>query len=141
MPSYASLAEFYQLGLKQEVVSTIPGADVEAAQFAARAVCDSRLAQRYTLPLVSYDADLKLAECKIAAWEVMCSQVGFNPTAPENETHLQRYEQALQWLDMVAEYKLTPTIVDSSSSEATQPTPQAFSDEPRGWSRKPYAEF
>ena len=127
--AYATRDDLARLGLPPAVLSAIPTADQDAALEAASDLADSYLSARYTLPLVSWEDDLRRAVAHIAAYDLMVRR-GFNPTGADEQIRL-RYEDAIRWLEGVARGLLHPQIVDSSPEDL--PGPVGYTRPRRGW--------
>lgn len=133
MAAYATATDFDSYGVRPAALpDSVLDSDKLGAVTAASAVADSYLGAIYRLPLVSWGEDLKQKVCAIAAFELMASQVGFNPEAGHNFTILSRKDEAIRWLEGVAKGIVTPSL----TSGAEPPAPKAFaiSSKPqRGW--------
>lgn len=127
--AYATRDDLARLGLPPAVLSAIPVADQDAALEAASDLADSYLRVRYTLPLLSWQDDLRRAVCHIAAYDLLVRR-GFNPTGADEQVRL-RYEDAIRWLERVAQGLLSPAIVDSSAEDL--PGPIGYTRPKRGW--------
>jgi phage gp36-like protein len=128
--SRATLEELERWGLPASALSSIPTDTQQAELDAAAEFCNGFLRVRYTLPLVSFGVDLKQAECKVAAYNLLAVR-GYNPSGADENLRL-RYEDAVRWLKAVAAGDITPAIVDSTASEDLN-VPLIDTDEPRGW--------
>lgn len=127
--AYATRDDLARLGLPQAVISAIPLTDQDAALEAASDLADSYLRARYTLPLLSWQDDLRRAVCHIAAYDLLVRR-GFNPTGADEQVRL-RYEDAIRWLERVAQGLLSPDIVDSSVDDLAGPV--GYTRPRRGW--------
>jgi phage gp36-like protein len=138
MSQYATAAQFYSLGLRQDGVPS--GADVNLALQACSGMVDSAAAAsgRFTAPFTVWTADITLNVCKLAAYEILSTE-GFNPdTNSLDRTVLERWKQASQWLEMLRAGKLAlPGVTDSSNPSedvtAGVAEPVVDSTDPRGW--------
>jgi len=131
--AYATYGEFLQFGLRSGVIAGISEPDVVAALAAASSVADGYLRSRFTLPLLAWGQDLRLNVCKLAQWEVMTGQRGFNPENPGNAIYLERYEQAVRWFEQVAKGLVAPGGIEDSTAETNEGGPECETSEPRGW--------
>jgi phage gp36-like protein len=84
----------------------------DAKLLAASEEIDGYLRDQYQLPLTSWGSDVVQRTCDIAAYRLVCLR-GFNPDA--DGLYLTNYEKALAWLKLVAEGKVSPDVVDSST--------------------------
>jgi phage gp36-like protein len=138
MSSYATIAEFYIHGIRAAALTANVTEQQIAEQIeAASGKADSYLRGRFRWPLSSWGVDITQAVCQIAAYELVASQIGFNPEAGHNMVLGDRKESALAWLHLVSIGKVTPAgVVDSTPSAGPGgPSSQAraFSRRPRGW--------
>lgn len=135
MSVYATAADLTRLAIPAEALEGITVEDQDAALSAASSVADGYLASRYTLPLTSWGDDLRRAVCLIAAYDLMTRR-GYNPEGGDEQLRL-RYEDAIRWLERVADGKVTPPAEDSStagtSASAGLGSPEVRSGTKRGW--------
>lgn len=118
MSKYATIADLNRVGLTSEKSSKRTDDDLNRALELASGVADSYLAQVFTLPLTAWGADLSSAVAKIAAYDLMSTQIGYNPASASGETWRARYEDAMRWLEMVAASKITAVgVVDTPLAE------------------------
>jgi phage gp36-like protein len=75
---------------------------------------DGFLRDQYQLPLEDWGSDLVQRCCDIAAYRLVCLR-GFNPDA--DGLYLENYKQALAWLKLVAEGKVSPDVIDASGGD------------------------
>jgi hypothetical protein len=76
--------------------------------------------------------DLRGAVCKIAAYNLM-SRRGFAPQAGNaDEAFLERYQQAVRWLEMVAAGRAVLSVIDSAP-EVNEGGAAVYSEARRGW--------
>lgn len=133
MSAYATADDFDQHGIRQAALpGTVLPADKLAAIAGASALADSYLGSRFTLPLVSWGVDLTRAVCAIAAFELVSTQVGFNPEAGHNMVLMKRSDDALSWFRDVSHGHCTPAGVTDSSPK-TLGASRIFSNPMRGW--------
>lgn len=138
MASYATVTDFAAFGLRDSALpSSITPTQREQAIAAASAVADGYLGARFRLPLASWGVDLTQAVCKIAAFDLLATQVGFNPESGANAILVDRKNDAMRWLEHIAAGKITPAgVVDSTPSAAPggpAAAARAFSQSMRGW--------
>jgi phage gp36-like protein len=132
MAAYATADDFDQHGIRQAALpATVLPADKLAAIAGASALADSYLGSRFRMPLVSWGVDLTQAVCAIAAFELMSTQVGFNPEAGHNMVLMQRRDHALDWLRDISHGHCMPAVTDSSP--VTLGGSRIFSNPMRGW--------
>lgn len=139
MSCYATLPDdFYAHGLRAAALpASITTAEIIAQVTSSSGVADSYMGSRFRLPISAWGVDLTAAVCKHAAFELVASQVGFNPEAGHNMVLLDRKTDAIRWFEQIAAGKVTPTgIVDSTPSAGPggpSSAARAFSKRRRGW--------
>lgn len=126
---YATRTDLEQLGLVAGALSGIADADVNAALLAASSMADGYLASRYgsSLPLATWPESLTQHVCAIAAFRLM-SAIGFNPEDGAHVVIRMGYDDAIRWLRDVSK-----GVVTLISAPTAALTPQAYSDEGRGF--------
>lgn len=117
MPSYATTADLTKLAIPAEALVGIVAADQDAALAAASSLADSYLASRFSLPLTKWGDDLRRAVCLIAAYDLMTRR-GYNPEGGDANLRL-RYDDAIRWLERVADGRIAPAVTDSATSTQT----------------------
>ncbi len=131
--AYATAEDFDRFGIRSSALpESITPDDKLAAIRAASGRADSYLGARFRLPLIVWGIDLTQAVCAIAAFELVATQVGFNPEAGHNLVLMQRKDDAFRWLQEVSRGHCTPAGV-SDSSPAAPGVPRVYSNPQRGW--------
>jgi phage gp36-like protein len=128
---YATRTNLQNLGLPATALTGVPTDAQDEALAAASAVADSNLRSRFTLPISSWGHDLTSAICHIAAWTILSSR-GFNPDSKNDSAVRMRHDDAIRWLERVADGKATPTLIDSNPVGVLR-GPRVASKTPRGW--------
>lgn len=138
MTAYATRAEFAQYGLPAKAQGKATTDDVDAVLLAVSAEFEGAIvAAGYTLPLLVWGADAKLAICKVSAWELLGSVIGISPEDPAAQVPQMRAAEGRAWFRAVARGEIIPAgIVDSSSAAPASPSIGAESDPQRGWGRR-----
>lgn len=96
MSQYATAEEFALFGLPTSATSDLAEADITALIEAASAVVDGVIQSRgYTTPLTSWDKDLSMAVCHIAAYTLLFHKRGVNPADPAHAA----IAMSKQWAD------------------------------------------
>lgn len=138
-PVYGTRDQLGLYGIGPKALSLASTAQQDAALRMASRVGDGYLGKRFKLPLTAWEDDLASAVCKIAAWDLISTVIGFASDDPLGTNAKLRYDEAISWFQSVADDDITPVgIVDSSSSTAgvdESSTIAAASDESRGWDR------
>ncbi len=132
MTAYATSTDFGRLGLPAAATSNVSPQAITAALDSASRKVDGYLADEFTLPLVTWSDDLREVVCALAAWTVLTTR-GFNPDSPSDAAVRTRYDDAIRWLERVADGKIRPVIKDSAPAEQPASAPMVFSNPPRGW--------
>lgn len=134
-PRYCTAADLASLGIRAEALRDIPIPDITTAIEAAGDEIDGYLGARYELPLRSWGSDLRRHCAKMVVYDLVTVR-GFNPSRPGDEQIRLGREDALTWLAHIANGKIVPRVVDSSSG-ATEGTVsggvQVSSFESRGY--------
>lgn len=134
MSQYATAAQFYSLGLRQDAVPT--GADVDTVLQACSGMVDGAAAAsgRYTPPFTTWSMEITLVVCKLAAYELL-SVEGFNPDGNNHDrTVLERWRQAQAWLKALENGRPVTGVVDTApGTVAPTMMAEAFSDDLQGW--------
>jgi len=112
--AYANSTEFAALGLPAVALDGFVG-DVDDHLEAASGQIDSYLRGRYRLPLVApYPQEIVRVTCALAAYSVL-SVRGFDPENGADKNVRMRYEDAVSWLNQMAEGKVNlPLTADST---------------------------
>lgn len=115
MAAYVTESEFGDLALAAEALNGISSAIKLVHLEAASRVADSYLQKRFTLPLSTWEHDLRIAVSSIAAYTLL-GRKGFRPGSGVDEMIVTRYTNAIEWLKAVAKGEVEPVIVDASTS-------------------------
>lgn len=129
-PLYATVDDLAKCGVPPAALARISEEEKLAALSQASREADTRLANRYQLPLVSCGTELTQIVCIIAAFRLLTFR-GWNPDDPNNGAVRMLYTEARQTLTDVAMGRATLSVVDT----APEPTfaPDIACDAPRGW--------
>ncbi len=132
MAQYATLAHLVAFGLPAEALEGVAVQDQDSALKAASSLADSYLGAVFTVPLASWQDDLRRAVVAIAVYDLM-SRRGFNPDGSDQHIRL-RYEDAIAWLKMVAAGAVVP-VVDEPPDDGTGDASSGvvYSEPLRGW--------
>ena len=130
---YATAGDFDRFGIRPEALpASIKPSDKEAAISAASGRADSYLGARFRLPISAWGDDLRQAVCAIAAFELVASQVGFNPEAGHNMVLVTGKEDAVRWFEQVSRGHVTPAGI-SETPPPTSSISRVKSNKKRGW--------
>jgi phage gp36-like protein len=129
---YAEIADFEKFGLGPKGLVSVNSADITAALLSASSVADGYLHARYgdQLPLTTWPEALRVAVCKIAAFELLAGVIGFNAEG-SHDNFLERHRQAMAWLRDVAQGRVTFPV--TAAAPARYETPMVVSDDSRGF--------
>jgi phage gp36-like protein len=132
MASYASVADLTLYAVPSSALAGIPVASQQAALDAQSVFADSKLRARYSLPLQSWDVDLRRCVAILAAYDLLVVR-GFNPDAAGDSNLRMRYEDALKWLDDVERQAAHPNVVPSADQSPKYDAPKVTTSPLRGW--------
>ena len=123
MSMYAALPDLYTHGAPEKAFGQLEEYQKNNAIIAASSVVDSFLRGRYSLPLLDWDIAITEATCRIAAYNLLVAR-GYNPAAGSDPNILDRYNQAMMWLEKVQKQQAHPNIVaqPDNSPNYDQPT-------------------
>lgn len=128
---YATLADFYRLGLPSEAISALTTSDILGALRAASDEADDiGIDDAYTLPLTAWPDSLRRHVSNLAALTVMGVR-GYAPEQGSRDTFKDRRDEAIAWLKMVGQ-KGASGIVDSTP-ETNEPAFAIATSTRRGW--------
>ncbi len=129
---YATTDNFETYGLGSKVLVGIDADVITAALVSASSVADGYLHARYgdQLPLTTWPESLRIAVCKIAAFELIGGHIGYNPDG-RHEVFLERHKQAMAWLRDVAQGRVTFAV--TAAAPARYEAPTVTSDDGRGF--------
>lgn len=138
MSQYASLSDLTTLGLPAAALTGIDDATRTAALVAASAAADSYFNKRFTLPLVTWGADITRAVVAIASWDLL-SRRGFNPSSGADVAIRQRYDDAVGWLRDVARGLVEPAGLVDTTAPVLEGAPLVESDARQAWAIGTYS--
>jgi phage gp36-like protein len=132
---YATVTELASFGISSEVTPAISSTVLDGILQACSAQADGYLQSsgRITLPLASWGVDLKMAVCKLAAWEVMAVVIGHNPDDANNFVWRDRRDEALRWLESVARGLVMPVGIVDSTPTVVKTGSVIVTETKRGW--------
>lgn len=106
---------------------------VEMALDAASDWLDGYLARQFTLPLVSWGADVSSAAAAHAALAILTAR-GYDPARGADVAIREGRDDAARWAELVARGAVIPTVTDSAEEEAGIAADVCVSSRcPRGW--------
>lgn len=107
--SYATPTNLITSGLPATALGTLTAAQQQAALDNASAEVDSYLRGRYPLPLQAWGAEITMATCVIAAYNVMNVR-GYNPASGADVNLSDRYLNTIAWLRDVQKRAAHPNV-------------------------------
>jgi len=134
--SYATVVQFASFGLPSTAYTgivagtggtQITNQNISDQLLASSSYADAHLAAQFSLPLKMWGTDLTMHVCAHAAYELMVSVRGMNPEGGEDTVLKDRYDAANLYFRNIAEQKITPQVVDSSSGGSGAAAPQVIS--------------
>lgn len=118
--AHSVYAKKKDLGLPADVIESVAETTIWREILVASTDADAFLAERYELPLVSWDSILSRNVGFIAAFRLMCTEIGFNPNGVDGFFE-KNFDNAMKWLKMVSCFHITPSgMVDSSVTTTTK---------------------
>lgn len=101
--AYCSAEDLNLVGLPEQATFGIAPEKIEAVLEAASAKIDSYLRGRgYTVPLTDWGEDVRQCCATIAAWDILRSLRGVNPSDPAHMAIAKAQDDAINWLRDVA---------------------------------------
>jgi phage gp36-like protein len=115
-------AELLSLGIAANALGSIPSGDRDAAREAASGLVLSYYQKRFCLPLISWEADTKLATAQIARY-LLIAKRGYDPSRGNDQSILDGYNAATAWLDKVRSGGVEPVGIVDSTPEVHEAAP------------------
>ena len=125
-------AEFRAFGLSAAAIAAYDDASLTNFLIAASDWADGYLRSRYTLPLISWSQDLKIAVCQYAKYLVLDHR-GYDPADPTGASIITALKQAEKFWEDVDSGKRSLQVVETSSTPRIGAT--VYSNPSRGWPR------
>lgn len=122
----------HQYGIDPVACGRVSTLDQEAIVAARNIWADSKLRGRYSLPLITWDLDLRMNLSFMSAYDVM-SRRGYNPATPGDVNIRLRYADAAKWFDDVERGNTHPNVTESATSTPTMQAPLVITSPKRGW--------
>lgn len=130
--SYATSADLAALDLPASATEGMTAADITLHLEAASARVDGYLRGRYLLPLTSPPpAEIVSCTTALAAYSVL-SRRGFDPHAGTDANVRARYEDAVSWLERIAQGKVNLAAASDASPSLQDGGPRVRSGGPFG---------
>ena len=119
---YLTRTEFLDQSLPAGVIDGLSNETIDAALVWASRQADSYLSKRHTLPLVSWDEDLKALVGDLAQYRLL-SRRGFRPGSANDQIAVKRYDDAIAWLRDLAKGNCELANVEDSSEPVDEDGP------------------
>ena len=133
---YAQIADLAS-SINPAALVGVTDAQKTAALIQASRMFDEALPSMYKLPLLAVGAHVVSKVCDMAIYRLLVGR-GYNPEAGGDPGIRERFADALRWLVLVRDGKVTPDITDSGAGAALTmgPTarPTVISSPQRGFS-------
>ena len=116
---YATLADLANLGFVSTAFGQLTNPQVQAQLQAASDYASSKMAARYSLPLLAWDTSVTQGVAQIATYQCMCLR-GFDPANPGDAAARDLWIAAREFFDAVERQHAHPLV-----TESPMPTNQA----------------
>ena len=135
MSQYASIADLYRYGFREEARGDLVDEVLTAHLVSASTVVDGHLGQRYGQPLSIWTNEVTHWVCQIATFTIMTGPRGVSEESPDIMSLKVSYDSAMQFLRRTQRQDYTPVgltpLAAPSGTMAHQPL--VLSNDPRGW--------
>ena len=132
MSSYATITQLTQFALPAEAVQNISNATLQAELDAASTVADSYLRGRYPNGIATWDVDLSINVCYLAAYSILAAR-GYNPEQGADSTYYDRWKAATKWFEGVQRQSIHPNITPNPTGTPLGTFPVVMTERERGW--------
>jgi phage gp36-like protein len=126
--AYIARTELPIYGASSGVLQDVPTSVQDQVCAAVSDFMDGYFDQQFVLPLVEWGRDVKECAAKIAIYDLLSIR-GFSPDTQADVNIRMRREDAVVWLKLVSEGKISPRVTDSSPED-----PSHDADTSRAWS-------
>lgn len=134
MSQYASTGEFAtNSGLPSSILGEYGTPELQKYLVSASGVADDYFRDLGVLPISSPSDGLKVRVSHIAAYLLM-SERGFNPESAKDQLIVKNYNDAIAWLERIADGKIAvPDLAPTTPEGEGAGDPGVSTTEPRGW--------
>lgn len=129
---YATPADIDALGPAALATESISDEDKDKAAIAVSTEFDDYLNARYTLPLTAWGESLKQHVVNVVAYRLLMKR-GWSPVAPEDEGVRTGFTDALKWLQLVKDERISPADIVDSTPDVYDAGGFVVSKAKRGW--------
>lgn len=131
---YALPADVTRYGVPAAALDGVPLTAVADACLSASDEAAGYLSSAYTLPLTAWDIGTRKHVSAMAAYDLMRFR-GYDPDSGKDELLQRGRDQAVQWLNRIADGKLRPVGIVDSTPTVAEPEVYVESAASRGWRR------
>lgn len=129
---YAHPADLVTFGMPAVALARFSAATQAAACLASSDEAAGYLASAYTLPIVSWDQDLRKAVACLAVYDLLSSN-GYEPDSGKDSVVETRRNNSVSWLKRVADGGLRPPGIVDTTPVIRETEVQVVSWQSRGW--------
>ncbi len=126
MSQYAQIADLVLYGTSANALAQFTAAQQNAALATASAYADTKLAGRYPLPLLTWDASITRHVCYLAAFDLISTR-GFDPGGGADTIFMLRNNMAIKFFDDVERQNTHPTVTFNAPASPSYNAPQVYS--------------
>ena len=133
---YATLADLGNLGFVSTAFGQLTNPQVQAQLQAASDYASSKMAARYSLPLLAWDTSITQGVAQIATYQCMCLR-GFDPANPGDVSARDLWIAARGFFDAVERQHAHPLVTESpmptNQAQPVYAAPLIISNPQQGW--------
>ena len=133
---YATLADLANLGFVATAFGQLTNPQVQAQLQAASDYASSKMAARYSLPLLAWDTSVTQGVAQIATYQCMCLR-GFDPANPGDAAARDLWIAAREFFDAVERQHAHPLVTESpmptNQAQPVYAAPLIISNPQQGW--------
>jgi phage gp36-like protein len=134
MSQYASIADLYRYGFREEARGDLADSVLTTALIQASSIVDSHLAQRFGAPLSEWTEEITGWVCRLATFELMTGPRGMSSESGDYVVLKDRYDATMSFLRRTQSQDYTPRgLVVQTSSGVMGIQPLVLSNDARGW--------
>ena len=133
---YATLADLANLGFVSTAFGQLTNPQVQAQLQAASDFASSKMAARFSLPLLAWDTSITQGVAQIATYQCMCLR-GFDPANPGDASARDLWIAAREFFDAVERQHAHPLVTESpmptNQAQPVYAAPLIMSNPQQGW--------
>lgn len=121
---YAQIADFFRFGVPSTARGALTDDQINAALQSASSTMDAHFRGRYALPLIAWGIEVTKYCCWLSAFELLSGTRGYNPASGADVNIVDRYREAMAWLNGVQRQAIHPDVTPQTTQTPTynQPT-------------------